>query len=268
MRVGISAYYAWLNKPINPEKLKLEVELKSKLLELFKLGRRTYGARRLSNKLKEQGFRISRYKARRMMKELGLQAKYPKRFRVTTDSNHNYPASPNLLNRQFDVRQPNKVWTTDISYCQTGQGWMYVAVVMDLYSRQIVGYAVDEHMKTALCTKALLMAYWHRKPARGLIHHSDRGVQYASHEYRKHLKQMGMRQSMSKKGDCWDNAPTERFFRSLKYEQLYDEKFMTKQAARRSVIDYLAFYNGIRLHSKLGCQSPIQFEKQFYLKAA
>ena len=143
-----------------------------------------------------------------------------------------------------------------------------VAVVIDLFSRQVVGWAMDNHMKTSLCVSALQMAFWRRKPAKGLIHHSDRGSQYASKEYREHLAIMGMEQSMSRKGNCWDNAPTERFFRSLKYEQLHYERFRTVAEAKLSVIDYLAFYNGKRIHSTLGYKSPLAFEQDFLRQAA
>ncbi|WP_228125224.1 IS3 family transposase [Candidatus Methylospira mobilis] len=177
--------------------------------------------------------------------------------------------SPNRFDRQFQVAKPNRVWTTDITYVWTLQGWLYVAVVIDLFSRQVVGWAIDDHMRTSLCVKALQMAFWRRKPPPGLLHHhSDRGSQYASREYRRHLEVMKMEQSMSRKGNCWDNSPTERFFRSLKHEQLNYEKFKTQEAAKLSVIDYLAFYNGRRSHSILGYQTPLEFEREFYRNAA
>jgi transposase InsO family protein len=174
----------------------------------------------------------------------------------------------NRLDRQFQVAKPNQVWTTDITYVWTLQGWLYVAVVIDLFSRQVVGWAIDHHMCTSLCVRALQMAFWRSKPPPGLLHHSDRGSQYASREYRQHLAVMKMEQSMSRKGNCWDNSPTERFFRSLKHEQLNYEKFKTHEAAKLSVIDYLAFYNGRRSHSTLGYLSPIEFEREFYRNAA
>jgi putative transposase len=166
------------------------------------------------------------------------------------------------------VIAPNQAWTTDITYVWTLEGWLYVAVVIDLFSRQVVGWAIDDHMHTSLCISALQMAFWRRKPKSGLLHHSDRGSQYASKEYRLHLRIMKMRQSMSRKGDCWDNSPTERFFRSMKHEQLNYEKFRTKTSAKLSIIDYLAFYNGRRSHSTLGYQSPLEFEREFYSKVA
>jgi len=150
----------------------------------------------------------------------------------------------------------------------TLEGWLYVAIVVDLFSRQVVGWAMADHLRASLCAQALRMAYWRRKPAAGLLHHSDRGSQYASAEYRGQLKAMGMRQSMSRKGNCWDNSPTERVFRSLKHEQLSDERFATRDQATLSVIDYLAFYNGRRSHSKLGYKTPLEFERDYYSKAA
>jgi putative transposase len=210
----------------------------------------------------------SAHKGPKAEQDLNLVARYPKRFKVTTDSRHSESISPNKLDRQFSVSQPNQVWTTDITYVWTLQGWLYVAVVIDLFSRQVVGWAMDNHMKTSLCVSALQMAFWRRKPAQGLLHHSDRGSQYASKEYREHLAIMGMEQSMSRKGNCWDNAPTERFFRSLKYEQLHYEKFQTLAEAKLSIIDYLAFYNGKRIHSTLGYKSPLIFERDFLRQAA
>jgi transposase InsO family protein len=202
------------------------------------------------------------------MTRLGLQVRYPKRFKVTTDSDHGEAISPNLLDRQFDVAAPDQVWATDITYVWTLEGWLYVAIVVDLFSRQVVGRAVGSHMRASLCVKALQMAFWRRKPGPGLPHHSDQGSQYASAEYRQHLAMMKMRQSMSRKGNCWDSSPTERVFRSLKQEQLNYERFATKAAAKLSVIDYFAFYNGRRSHSKLGYKTPLEFEREYYNKAA
>ena len=268
MEVGTSAYYAWCNAATNGNKKQEDQELADKVRQIFTDNKHSFGSRRLSDRLKKQGFAVGRFKTRRIMRELNLKVRYPKRFKVTTDSNHNETISPNLLDRQFQVAKPNQVWTTDITYVWTLQGWLYVAVVIDLFSRQVVGWAIDDHMRTSLCVKALQMAFWRRKPPPGLLHHSDRGSQYASREYRQHLAVMRMDQSMSRKGNCWDNSPTERFFRSLKHEQLNYEKFKTQEAAKWSVIDYLAFYNGRRSHSTLGYQSPIEFEREFYKNAA
>ncbi|WNB74602.1 IS3 family transposase [Methylomonas koyamae] len=236
--------------------------------QIFNDNKQSFGSRRLADRLQKQGFAVGRFKTRRIMRDLKLKVRYPKRFKVTTDSNHNEAISPNRLDRQFKVAQPNQVWTTDITYVWTLQGWLYVAVVIDLFSRQVVGWAIDDHMRTSHCVNALQMAFWRRKPPPGLLHHSDRGSQYASREYRQHLAVMKMEQSMSRKGNCWDNAPTERFFRSLKHEQLNYEKFKTQAAAKLSVIDYLAFYNGRLSRSTLGYQSPIEFEREFSRDAA
>jgi transposase InsO family protein len=268
MKVSTSAFYAWSRQPESTDKTREQEKLKSKISELFEENKKVYGARRLSDALETAGMKAGRYKVGRLMTELGLEVRYPKKFKITTESNHNETISPNILNRQFDVTEPNTVWTTDITYVWTLEGWLYVAIVIDLFSRKVVGWSIDDHMRTSLCTRALQMAFWRRKPDLGVIHHSDRGSQYASKEYRKHLSVMKMQQSMSRKGNCWDNSPTERFFHSLKHEQLNYEKFRTKEAAKLSIIYYLAFYNGRRIHSKLGYQSPLQFEKDFYRKAA
>jgi transposase InsO family protein len=268
MLVSTSAFYAWAKTPEDTDKKVRQKQLEAKAVQLFEENKKVYGSRRLSEAFIKEDIQVGRYKAKQLMKKLGLKPRYPKRFKVTTDSDHNDAISPNLLNRQFDVTAPNKVWTTDITYVWTLEGWLYVAIIIDLFSRQVVGWSIDDHMRTSLCVNALQMAFWRRKPEPGLQHHSDRGSQYASHEYRVHLGMMKMQQSMSRKGDCWDNSPTERFFRSLKHEQLNYAKFKTKEAAKLSIIDYLAFYNGKRMHSKLSYQSPLEFEWEFYRKAA
>jgi transposase InsO family protein len=268
MQVSTSAYYAWLKAPQADDKDQRDQKMAEKAKQIFIDNKQSFGSRRLADRLQKQGFAVGRFKTRRIMRELKLQVRYPKRFKVTTDSHHSEAISPNRLDRQFKVSEPNRVWTTDITYLWTLQGWVYVAVVIDLFSRQVVGWAIDNHMRTSLYIKALQMAFWRRKPPPGLLHHSDRGSQYASREYRQHLAVMQMEQSMSRKGNCWDNSPTERFFRSLKHEQLNYEKFKNQHTAKLSVIDYLAFYNGRRSHSTLDYQSPLEFEREFYSNAA
>jgi transposase InsO family protein len=206
MQVSISAFYAWIHVAGNPDKARQREQLEAKVRELFEANKKVYGSRRLSDALKETGMTVGRYKARRLMVRLGLEVRYPKRFRVTTDSDHNEAISPNKLARQFTVAEPNKVWTTDITYVWTLEGWLYVAVVIDLFSRQVVGWAIDDHMRTSLCVRAVQMAFWRRNPEPGVLHHSDRGSQYASQEYRRHLNIMEMEQSMSRKGNCWDTG--------------------------------------------------------------
>lgn len=202
------------------------------------------------------------------MKEMGLKVKQSKRYRVTTNSRHNYPVAPNILNRQFEVREPDKVWTADITYVWTLEGWLYLAVVMDLFSRQIVGWAMDKRIKTQLVKDALAMAFFRRRPGPGLLHHSDRGSQYASYNYQAQLEQYKMIPSMSRKGNCWDNAPMERFFRSLKSERLIFRRFLTRDNANAEILDYITFYNSIRIHSCLGYLSPMEYERECFLEAA
>ena len=269
MKVSRSGFYDYLHSFTNgsddsPE----EAALKSRTITIFKEHRGKYGSRRISKQLKAEGYSVGRYKAHSLMRELGLKAKAPKRYKVTTDSRHSFPIAPNLLDRKFNVDKPNTAWTTDITYVWTLEGWLFLAVVLDLYSRQIVGWAMNKRMKKQLTLDALAMAYWRRKPGSGLLHHSDRGSQYACHDYRNRLEQYGMIASMSRKGDCWDNAPTERFFRSLKSERLSDCRFVTRSSAEIEVLDYISYYNSIRLHSTLGYKTPFEYEKELFRKAA
>lgn len=268
MQVGRSAYYAWAKRPGATAKDRERQPMEQRAAQIFEESRRTYGSRRLSRELKKAGFDAGRHKTRSVMAKLNLQPRHPKRFKVTTDSHHGEPVSPNLLDRHFDVAAPSQVWAADITCVWTLEGWLYIAIVIDLFSRRVVGWAADGHMRASLCVQALQMAFWRMRPEPGLLHHSDRGSQYASAEYRGQLKAMGMRQSMSRKGNCWDNSPTERVFRSLKHEQLNDEKFATRDQAKLSVIDYLAFYNGKRSHSKLGYKTPLEFDRDYYSKVA
>ncbi|WP_262966964.1 IS3 family transposase [Methylobacter psychrophilus] len=210
MQVSTSAFYAWAKMPKDTDKKIRQKQLEAKAIELFGENKNVYGSRRLSEAFIKEDIQVGRYKARQLMKKLGLKPRYPKRFQVTTDSDHNETIAPNLLNRQFDVAAPNKVWTTDITYVWTLEGWLYVAIVVDLFSRQVVGWSIADNMRTSLCVNALQMAFWRRKPEPGLVHHSDRGSQYASHEYRSHLGIMKMQQSMSRKGNCWDNGVPRR----------------------------------------------------------
>jgi putative transposase len=263
MKVCRSSYYDWLGKDVKSSQEPRE--LRARVKKVFEESKNTYGSRRMVKEISKELGSIGRYKIRRIMSELGLQARYPKRFKTTTDSNHQHLIAPNRLNRDFNVDAPNKVWTTDMTYVWTLQGWVYVAIVMDLHSRQIVGWAIDDHMRTSLCIKALQMAYGRRQPASGLLHHSDRGAQYAGHEYKEQLQKMNMEQSMSRKGNCWDNAPTERFFRSMKYESLNYERFATKAMAKLSILDYFAFYNGCRINSVLNYLTPLAFEQNYYI---
>ncbi len=195
------------------------------------------------------------------MRKLGLIVKRKKPFIRTTDSRHGLPVAKNLLNRRFSPIEPDRVWTTDITYIRTRAGWVYLAVVIDLYSRRVVGWHIDRQMDTSLVSRAVMMAINLRCPKPGLMHHSDRGSQYASAEYQQLLKQHGMVCSMSRKGNCWDNAPTERFFSSLKREWLTGQVYASPEAAADDVRAYIAYYNSDRLHTTLGDLTPIEFEQ-------
>ena len=269
MGVSRSGFYDYLHRfNRGPDKDPTQGLLESRMRSIFKQTRGSYGSRRMMHKLKAEGYQIGRYKVRRLMRQLGLKAKAPRRYKVTTDSRHGFAVAPNVLNRNFQTDSPNKAWTADITYVWTLKGWLHLAVVMDLYSRQVVGWAMNKRIKKQLTLDALAMAYWQRKPASGLIHHSDRGSQYACHEYQKRIRQYGMIPSMSRKGDCWDNAPMERFFRSLKSERLSACRFETRSAARAEILDYITFYNADRLHSAIGYLSPMEYEKEQLQKVA
>jgi len=229
---------------------------------LFAASRDSLGSRTMTENLRLEGFEIGRDKTRRLMKKLQLKVKQKRKYKVTTDSKHNFPVAKNVLNREFSPSAPNQAWGTDITYLWTQQGWIYLAVVIDLYSRRVVGWSIDRRMKKALVIRALMMAINLRKPPPGLIHHSDRGSQYASHDYQKILKQHGMVCSMSRKGNCWDNAPVERFFSSLKREWSGDRWYRTRQEAIADIREYVAvYYNSKRLHSTLGYTTPMNYEK-------
>ena len=202
------------------------------------------------------------------MRKLGLVVKQKRRFVKTTDSNHNFKIAPNLLNRNFNPAAPNQVRTTDITYLKTQSGWVYLAIVLDLFSTQVVGWAIDDSMKTELCAQALTMAYWRRKPKKGLLHHSARGSQYASDDYQRLLSKYGMLCRMSRKGNCWDNAPTECFFRSPKQERKHGLALVNKYDAKLEVVDYVTCYNAKRLHASLDYVTPLDFEEQYYQNAA
>jgi len=229
----------------------------------FNASQRSYGSRRLMSILQGQDIKIGRYKVRRLMREADLKPVWKKKFVNTTDSNHNLPVAENILNRQFNPAKSNQAWTSDITYIRTRSGWLYLAAVMDLYSRKIIGWAMSPTMHTELVSRALLMAIGQRQAAAGLILHSDRGSQYASHEYQNLLKQHGIICSMSRKGNCWDNAVMERFFLNLKMECVWQRDYANHLEAIKDVTEYIVgFYNCVRLHSTLGNLSPIVYEME------
>jgi transposase InsO family protein len=219
--------------------------------------------------LRKKGVVCSKKRVERLMRQEGLRAKTKRRFRTTTDSTHGRPVAPNLLKRQFSVEEVgdvNRVWVSDITYLPTRAGWLYLAVVLDLASRRVVGWAMKDSLESSLATDALTMALWRRRPAPGLLAHSDRGVQYACEAYQEILTEHGIRCSMSRKGDCWDNAVAESFFASLEWELIEESDWHTHEEARRAVFDYLeVWYNRQRLHSSLDYRSPVEYEGQLAL---
>ncbi len=259
LKVQRSGFYSWLKREIDIK----ELLLMWLVVRIFNKNKRVYGARSISKVLQGLGWAVGRYKARSLMIKAEIEVLKKRKFRITTDSKHNYSVSPNLLNREFAVREIDTVWCGDITYLLTKRGWMYLAVVIDLASRKIVGWALSKRMTKQLVIDALSAAFITRRPANGLMFHSDRGSQYASQEFRRQLKRYGMIQSMSRKGNCWDNSVVERFFRSLKYEQTNDRLYETRAELRNDVFDYIEmFYNRERLHSTLGYLSPAEFERR------
>ena len=240
-----------------------EMELIARVKAIHRSTGGCYGSRRMAKALQEEGFCIGRYRAGSLMKKAGVSVRRRTTRRPqTTDSDHRYQVAPNELARQFDVEAPNVAWAGDITYLWTREGWLYLAVLLDLYSRKVVGWAMSEHVDTKLVSQALEMAVGRRQPADGLLHHTDRGSQYASHAYRDQLREHGMICSMSGKGDCLDNAVAERFFGSLKRERTSQRDYETRQEARDDVMEYIEmFYNSCRLHSYLGYMSPNEYEK-------
>lgn len=266
MEVSRSGYYKFLKKS-HQKQVDKDFKLLSLVRHIHQKSRRTYGSRRMSKSLRDEGYAIGRFRARSLMKKAGLSVKHPKKFKKTTDSHHQLPVAPNLLNQQFQAEEPDSIWCGDITYLWTQEGWLYLAVTINLYSRKVVGWALDSHLKTSLVLEALRMAYWRRKPAKGLIHHSDRGSQYAAHDYQQQLKTFGMIPSMSDKGNCYDNAVVESFFHTLKYDQWEDQVYPTREEARQEVVDYIEmYYNSYRLHSSLGYMAPNDFEMNLAFK--
>ena len=219
-----------------------------------------YGWPRVWKELLARGIRVGKNRVQRLMQAHGIKARGKRKFVVTTDSKHSLPVAENLLARDFSPSEPDRVWSSDITYIATDEGWLYLACVIDLFSRQVVGWSMQPHMQTSLVTDALRMAWFRRHPAPGLIFHSDRGSQYCSHSFQAALTSYGMLSSMSRKGNCWDNAPTESLWGSLKVGRLYGRKFATQREAMDEAIDWLTFYNHRRLHSTLGYVSPMRFE--------
>jgi len=258
--VSASGYYHWLDRPKSARVVHHERILDA-IKKIHSGSCRVYGYRRVYEQLLADGVIVSESTVCYLMRKNGIRAKKKRKFVVTTDSKHDLPISPNLLERNFDVTCPNQCWVGDITYVPTDEGWLYLAVVIDLFNREVVGWSMNERMTKCLVIDAQEMAIRSRRAGAGLITHTDRGSQYASGKFRRLLKRNGMLSSMSKKGDPWDNAVAESFFKSLKTERTYWTHYKTRAEARRDIFEYIeVFYNRVRLHSTLGYQSPVQFE--------
>ena len=263
--VSSAGYYAWRSRP-ESRRSAANRDLVDDIRRIHRDTRGRYGSPRIHAELTAQGRGVSRGRIERLMRRHGIRAIMARpRWVRTTDSHHDLPIAPNLLNRNFTATAPNQIWLADITYVETDQGWLYLATVLDLYSRKIVGWAMCDHLRTDLPMAALRMAISAQRPAAGLIHHSDRGVQYASEDYRKAIKSAGFLPSMSRRADCYDNAPMESFFHTLKTELVYHTHYATRAEATRDIFAYIeGFYNRTRRHSAIGYISPIEME----LKAA
>lgn len=260
--VSPSGYYAWRGRPESPRTL-ANRRLLADVRRLHAQHRGRYGSPRIHAALRAEGDTVSRGRIERLMRRHGLRGVAARRFcPVTTDSRHGLPVAPDLLGQDFDASRPNQVWLSDITYIATEEGWLYLAAVLDLATRKVVGWAMREHLRAELVSAALLMAAQRQRPSKGLIIHSDRGSQYASKPYRTLLEGWGMRQSMGRKGCCFDNAPMESFFHTLKVELVHRERFATREEAKRELFAYLeGYYNRQRLHSALGYRTPEQAEQ-------
>jgi len=260
LKVDRASYYHWIKADCVVKKV--DTQLNKLIKSIFIQGRNNYGTRRIADKLLElYGLIVSRKRISTIMKDLNLKVKMKRRYKNTTDSNHNLPIAPNILNRDFYASSPDEKYVGDITYISTGEGWLYLATVIDLYSRKVVGWSMDDTMKVSLVNDALNMAISHRNPPKGLLWHTDRGSQYASYSHKDLLLKNGIVQSMSRKGNCWDNAVAESFFKTLKNDLVYQAYFYTKKQAQQEIFEYIEFYyNRTRSHSYLGNLSPVRFE--------
>ncbi len=260
LKVSSAGYYAWLTRP-ESGRTKANRRLLVDVRAFHARSDRTYGSPRIALDLRAAGHEVGENRVARLMRANSIRAKTVKKWRATTDSSHKLPVAANTLDRQFTVTAPNRVWAGDITYLWTEEGWLYLAVVLDLYSRAVIGWAMGPRLTAGLAREALTMALWRRKPGKGLLHHSDRGVQYAAHDYQRLLGSHGIACSMSRKGNCWDNACVESFFRTLKVERVYHRRYVTRDEAKQDVFQWIeVFYNRKRRHSTLGYRSPAEFE--------
>ena len=260
LAVSASGYQAWKRGGTPNRKRLADAQMLTLIRAIHAELKGAYGSPRMVKEIRGRGFPAGKERVERLMRENNIRGRHKRRFKATTDSKHALPVAPNLLNRNFRPVAPNQAWTADLTYIWTAEGWLYLAVVLDLFNREIVGWSIKPRMTTDIVMDALTMAWFRRKPAPGLIHHSDRGSQYASQSFQARLKDYGMVCSMSRKGNCWDNAPTESFFNSLKNERVHGTRYGTRAEAQADLFDYIVpFYNRKRLHSTLGYASPVAF---------
>jgi len=259
-------FYAWKKRP-KPARARSDAQLAAAVAAVHQRSRRTYGSPRVHRELRAHGVRVGKKRVERLMRENGIQGRSKRRYKRTTDSKHGGPIAPNLLARAFSVTEPNRAWVTDVTAIATGEGWLYLAPMLDLHSRRVVGWAASANNDTELALDALRKALRSRRPPPGLLHHTDRGSPYASDDYRAELRANRVRRSMSRKGDCWDNAVAESFFATLRAELVDHERYATRAAAMKSIGDYIDnFYNVERRHSHLGYLNPIEFELRAQLQ--
>lgn len=263
--VSKSGYYHWRKREKSNQQLRRE-ELTRQIKEVYINSRSIYGSPKITKKLNQKGIDVSQKTVTRIMKAEGIRSKTVKKYKATTNSKHSLPIYPNLLNQEFQVDAPGKVWVGNITYIHTNEGWLYLATIMDLYSRRILGWHMSHRMTKELVILALKRAIGRQKPTEGLIHHSDRGSQYASHEYQKILREHNMITSMSRKGNCYDNACIESFHSIIKRELIHLKKYFTRQQAIDEIIEYIeSFYNYERIHSNNDYRSPLEKERAYYL---
>lgn len=268
LKVSRSGYYAWRMRP-ESKRTKANALLLARIKTVHEKSKKTYGSPRVHAQLVADGETCSIGRVARLMSANDMIAKQKRKFVATTDSKHDLPVAPNILDRNFVVDEPDRVWVSDITYIPTDEGWLYLAGVMDLCSKTAVGWSMGDSLERKLVIDALNMAYRRREPMTGLIHHSDRGSQYASDDYRYLLEEYGMVMSMSRKGNCWDNAPMESFFATLKKELVHHRRYRTREEARRDIFEFIeVFYNRQRMHSSLGYLSPADYEQQIAAKRA
>ncbi|MCY1066671.1 IS3 family transposase [Nannocystis sp. RBIL2] len=269
LEVSRSGYYAWKTREPSA-RAQENAALAQEVAEIHAASRRTYGSPRVRSELRGRGRKVSRKRVARIMREEGIQGRRRPKFTRTTDSNHRLPVADNVLDRNFTASKPDKAWVADITYVWTLEGWLYLAVIIDLFSRRVVGWSMADHMRTELVLGALRAALGHREPSdEGLVFHSDRGSQYAADDYREALRQAGMTCSMSRKGNCWDNAVAESFNSTLKTELVHRTIFLTRENARTTISEWIeVFYNRQRRHSSIGYSTPIAYEESFYAEQA